>query len=51
MVDVTNVSLFIAKQRRSRRIITKALRQQEEDIKTWEGHIKNYPEAEHFKTT
>jgi hypothetical protein len=30
-------------------LLQKALRQQEEDIKTWEGHIKNYPEAEHFK--
>jgi hypothetical protein len=29
--------------------LQQALNHQEEDIKTWEGHIKNYPEAEHFK--
>jgi hypothetical protein len=29
--------------------LQQALNHQAEDIKTWEGHIKNYPEAEHLK--
>jgi len=51
VVDITNMSIYSFSNSReeAEEKLQKALEHQKEDIKTWEGHCKIYPDTESFK--
>ena len=52
VVDTKNFSIynFANNQEQAKETLTKAIEVNKKDIETWEGHCKNYPDTEQFKT-